>query len=29
MTDIKTDSGVWLDISPDAEFELTIEYPLL
>lgn len=28
MTDIKTDSGVWLDISPDAEFELTIENPL-
>lgn len=29
MTGIKTENGVWLDISPDAEFELSIENPLL
>ena len=29
MTGIRTETGVWLDISPDAEFELSIENPLL
>lgn len=28
MTGIKTEAGTWLDISPDAEFELTVENPL-
>lgn len=29
MVDILTDTGVFLDLDPDAEFELTIENPLL
>lgn len=29
MTGIKTADGIWLDLSPDTEFELTIENPLL
>lgn len=29
MTGIRTSDGVWLDLTPDAEFELTIENPLL
>ena len=29
MTGIRTSDGVWLDLAPDAEFELTIENPLL
>lgn len=29
MVDILTDTGVFLDLDPDAEFEITIENPLL
>lgn len=29
MVDILTDAGVFLDLDPDAEFEITIENPLL
>ena len=29
MTEIRTEDGIWLDISPETEFELTIENPLL
>ena len=29
MVDILTDTGIFLDLDPDAEFELTIENPLL
>lgn len=29
MTGIKTETGIWLDISPDTQFELTIENPIL